>query len=303
MKDKKTLITIIVLLVIFLPLGLVGTIKHFSIPSKIDNEKNNPNKDFIYNNKVYFYNGDKLMGTYDCSDCFIADTIIDDENYHTNYYKGGSKALPGVINNFFSIFKKQDSYVLYNVAGKNIIDEYREIKNYNTEATSNFLINRKNNGWGIAFLEIGKISIPSEYDYIALPSHLINKKLDSSKFIVKQNSLWFILNDDGTIFKNAIRSEITDFNNNYYITYDNSYHIYDYSGIEKLENLTKTNVYGVGDYIFIVNDNGLFIYKNCDEAILKFVSLPDYNELYFSVEENGIDVIIDGNVTETLELS
>ena len=125
-----------------------------------------------------------------------------------------------------------------------------------------------------------------------MPSHLINKKLDSSKFIVKQNSLWFILNDDGTIFKNAIRSEITDFNNNYYITYDNSYHIYDYSGIEKLENLTKTNVYGVGDYIFIVNDNGLFIYKNCDEAILRFVSLPDYNELYFSVEENGIDVII-----------
>ena len=115
--------------------------------------------------------------------------------------------------------------------------------------------------------------------------------------------MWFILKDDGTALNNAIKSEITDFNDNYYVTYDNGYHVFDYNGVEKLENLPKTNVYGVGKYIFVVNDKQLFIYDNCDEAMLKFVNLADYNELYFSVEENGIDVIIDGNVTETLELS
>ena len=46
MKDKKTLITIIVLLVIFLPIGLVGTIKHFSLPKQLDNGIENPNKEF-----------------------------------------------------------------------------------------------------------------------------------------------------------------------------------------------------------------------------------------------------------------
>lgn len=303
MKDKKTLITIIILLVVFLPLGLVGTIKHFSTSKTNVDVNSNPNKEFIYNGKVYFYFSGKLLSTYDCTTCSLANTIIDDKNYHTNYYKAGKDTLSGVINTFYSVFKEDDNNVLYNIASKSKVDEYKEIKNYNTEATSGFLINHKDSGWGITFFEIGKIAVPSEYDYIALPSHLINKKLDTSKFIAKQNSLWFILKDDGTALNNAIKSEITDFNDNYYVTYDNGYHVFDYNGVEKLENLPKTNVYGVGKYIFVVNDKQLFIYDNCDEAMLKFVNLADYNELYFSVEENGIDVIIDGNVTETLELS
>ena len=112
MKDKKTLITIIVLLVIFLPIGLVGTIKHFSLPKQLDNGIENPDKEFIHNNKVYFYIGDKLMSTYECSTCSIADTVIDDSKYHTNYYKGDDLVLSGVINNFFSVFKKDNNYVL-----------------------------------------------------------------------------------------------------------------------------------------------------------------------------------------------
>ena len=43
MKDKKTLITIIVLLVIFLPIGLFGTIKSFST-TKSDVKDDNPIK-------------------------------------------------------------------------------------------------------------------------------------------------------------------------------------------------------------------------------------------------------------------
>ena len=52
MKDKKTLITIIVLLVIFLPIGVFGTIKSFSA-TKPDVKDDNPNKEFKYNNKLY----------------------------------------------------------------------------------------------------------------------------------------------------------------------------------------------------------------------------------------------------------
>ena len=37
--------------------------------------------------------------------------------------------------------------------------------------------------------------------------------------------------------------------------------------------------------------------------MVKFVTLPDYDTLYFSTSERGIDIIIDGNVTETLELT
>ena len=118
-----------------------------------------------------------------------------------------------------------------------------------------------------------------------------------------RSNLWYILKDDGTSVHKALRSEIVDFNDNYYVTYDNGYHIYDYEDVEYLSVLPKTNVYGVGDYIFIINDKQLFIYKNLNEAMVKFMTLPDYKDLYFSVEEKGIDIIIDGNVVETLELS
>lgn len=304
MKDKNTLITIIILLIIMLPLGILGTIEHFQGPKKIDESLNNPNKEFILNNKVYFFVGEKLISTYECNNCAIADTVIDDNQYHTNSYKNGNKILDTPINEYFSIFKKDNSYILYNIVGKSIVDEYEEIKNYNVDAVSNFIINHKKSGWGITFFEIGKTAIQSTYDYIAIPSHFIGQKLDTSKFIVKQNNLWFILKDDGTPLINAIASEIVDFNDNYYITYDNNtYHIFDYNGIEYLSAIPKTNVYGVGDYLFIINDKQLFIYKDAKGSIVKFVTLPDYKDLYFSLEEKGINIIIDGNITETLELS
>ena len=69
MKDKKTLITIIILLVVFLPLGLVGTIKHFSTSKTNVDVNSNPNKEFIYNNKLYFYYENELLATYECSTC------------------------------------------------------------------------------------------------------------------------------------------------------------------------------------------------------------------------------------------
>ena len=87
MKDKKTLITIIVLLVILLPMGVIGTIKNFSVPNKDEVVDDNPNKNFIYKNKLYFYLDGKLLSTYNCSNCDIANVEIDDDVYKTNYYK------------------------------------------------------------------------------------------------------------------------------------------------------------------------------------------------------------------------
>lgn len=304
MKDKKTLITIIVLLVIFLPLGALGTVKHFSVPKEnTPSGSDNPNKEFILNNKVYFYVGDKLSSTYECDECTIADTVINDKDYHTNYYKDGKEVLTGVINDYFSVFKKSNAYILYSVVGKSILDEYKEIKNYNVLSTNNFLITHKANGWGIVFLGLGKKAITNDYDYIAVPSHLNGSVLDASKFIVKKDNLWYIIKEDGTAVNNAINSEIVDFNDNYYVTYDNGYHIYDYDNVEYLDGLTKTNVYGVGEYLFVVNDKQLLIYKDASAPLIKFVVLPEYKDLYFSVADEGINVIIDGNVTETLELS
>ncbi len=304
MKDKKTLITIIVLLAFLLPLAVIGSIKHFSTPkTSVEDGSDNPNKEFILNNKVYFYVDGKLVSTYNCDSCTKADTIINDTDYHTNYYKDGSKELSGIINDYFSIFKKNDSYILYNYVGKSVVNEYSDIKNYNVDATSEFLITNTSDGWGVVFFEIGKSAISNEYSYIALPAHLINKKLDSSMFIAQKDNTWSILKDDGTILVSDVVGEIVDFNDNYYITYTDGYHIYNYDDIEVLNSFPKDIVYGIGEYLVIVVNNQAYIYKDLNGQIINTINIPEHKSLYFSIEDAGIDVIVDGNVIETLEFS
>lgn len=302
MKDKKTLITIIVLLVIFLPIGLFGTIKSFST-TKSDVKDDNPNKEFKYNNKLYFYYNDKLLSTYECSTCTLATSSIDDKNYHTNYYKSDDKELASVLNEYYGLFKENDNIILYNLVNNKKIDSYKSIKNYNIEATSKFAITEKSSGKGVIFFDLSNSPIPNVYEYITVPSHIIDNKLDTSKFIVKKDNMWSVISANKKVDVAPVLDEIVDFNDNYYITYANdTYHVYDRNNIEYLENLPKTNVYGVGKYIFVLNNNQLFIYENCLSPVIKIMELPSYNSLYFYQNNNKIDIMIDGNLQETLEL-
>lgn len=302
MKDKKTLITIIVLLVIFLPIGVFGTIKSFST-TKPDVKDDNPNKEFKYNNKLYFYYNDKLLSTYECSSCTLASSSIDDINYHTNYYKSENNELASVINEYYGLFKENNNIILYNLVNSKKIDAYKSIKNYNIDATSKFAITEKSNGMGVIFFDLSSSPIPNEYEYISLPAHIIDNKLDTSKFIVKKDNMWSIISANKEVDVAPIIDEIVDFNDNYYITYANdTYHVYDRNNIEYLENLPKTNVYGVGKYIFVLNNNQLFIYENCLSPVIKIMELPNYNSIYFYQNNNEVDIMIDGNLQETLEL-
>ncbi len=302
MKDKKTLITIIVLLVIFLPIGLFGTIKSFST-TKSDVKDDNPNKEFKYNNKLYFYYNDKLLSTYECSTCTLASSSIDDINYHTNYYKSDDKELASVLNEYYGLFKENDNIILYNLVNNKKIDSYKSIKNYNIEATSKFAITEKSSGKGVIFFDLSNSPIPNVYEYITLPSHIIDNKLDTSKFIVKKDNMWSVISANKKVDVAPVLDEIVDFNDSYYITFaNNTYHIYDRNNIEYLENLPKTNVYGVGKYIFVLNNNQLFIYENCLNPVVKIMELPSYNSLYFYQNNNKIDIMIDENLHETLEL-
>lgn len=280
----------------------MATIKSFST-TKSDVKDDNPNKEFKYNNKLYFYYNDKLLSTYECSTCTLASSSIDDINYHTNYYKSDDKELASVLNEYYGLFKENDNIILYNLVNNKKIDSYKSIKNYNIEATSKFSITEKSSGKGVIFFDLSNSPIPNVYEYITLPSHIIDNKLDTSKFIVKKDNMWSVISANKKVDVAPIIDEIVDFNDSYYITFaNNTYHIYDRNNIEYLENLPKTNVYGVGKYIFVLNNNQLFIYENCLSPVIKIMELPNYNSIYFYQNNNKIDIMIDENLHETLEL-
>lgn len=299
MKDKKTLITIIVLLVIFIPISIWGTINNFRVPNS-NEDSNNPNKEFIYKDTLYFYDNDKLLATYQCSNCGVAVREVDEVSYHTNYYKLESNEIDSVINEYYGIFKENDSVLLFNLKKGSVLNKYDAIKVYQ----KNIAIVKNNNKWGVVFLDLSHKPIDISYDYITFASHINNGVLDISKFIVKKDNLWYVMDNDENNLGYSSNEEIVDFNDYYYITYSNNmYHIKDKNNLEYLSNMEKSEVYAVDKYIFVISNSTLYVYNNCNNPFIREVKLNSYNDIYFDVKSNGIDIILDGNLQETIELS
>ena len=304
MQDKKTLITSIVLLAIFLPAAIFGT--YHSLNQEDEKEvvvDDNPNHDVLYNGKVYFYLNNTLLGTYDCPNCTIVEPIIDDNEYHTNYYKDGNAPFPTTLNNNIALIHQNGKDYVYSIALGRNISNFDTIKTYNVEQTNTIVIAKNSNNWGVATLSEDALatSVEFRYGYISLPAHLIDGKLDTSKLIAKRDNYWYILNTDGTSPYSAFTIEIVDFNEHYYIGYDTTYHIYDYDNREYLANVPKNNVYATSKHIIVLNvDNSLSIYEDCASLELERISLPAFESIYFNETEAGTEIILDGNVYQTI---
>lgn len=302
MQDKKTLFTIIGLLAIFLPLSIIGTINNLKSKNVVVDD--NPNKDFIYNDTVYFYDDNgSLIDKYSCSNCSRSETIIDDEAYHTNYYKNGTKSFGPTIDSMYGTFKKDERIAIYSLVSHGIVTDYEKIKNYNTDHTNQVIITYNNKKYGATYLDGSNSGLKSEYDYIAIPAHFKNNLLDTSMFIGKINDLWYLLDSSGNAIMRAVEKEIVDFNSLYYITYDGEYHIFDYEGNEYLNSITKNNVYGIDKYLFVDTSSELLMYGDINEGIKESIKLSDYKDIYFSLNDNEITIMKEGKVLETIALS
>ena len=301
MYDKLTSKIIIVLLVIFVPLSIIGILNRKDEMQNTVDE--NPNKETFYNNKVYFYNANELLGTYSCLDCKKTETIIDDTNYHTNYYKYGTEELKTVQNSILAIFNEGDKIEFYNIVSQKKTMEFDAIKTYNISNNNNLYFGKIANFWQIIEIteEGVKSAVLDSFDYVAIPNHIENNILNSDKLIVRKNNNWEIL--DITNNKSIITNinEIVDFNDYYYIVYNNGYQILTYNNIEILPNLIKNYVATVGDYLFIVsNGNTLFIYKENNLTNYETMTLPEYTEIDFINSDEGIKIMLDKNLYQTI---
>ena len=305
MYDKKTLIVIIILLAIFTPLAVIGTYFHFS---KEDNVvvDDNPNHEFIYNNKVYFYYNNELINSYPCNNCSNVATTINDIKYHTNYYKYGTEEIEPIISSVAAIFTEGDKIIIYDYNLDIKLAQYDAIKTYNISNTNNLMFVQIGDIWRVIQIsENGIVAlIDNNFDYVAIPNHLTNDYiLDSSKIIVNNDDVWQIidvLNNNALI---TVNEEIVDFNDLYYITYTDGYHIYNYNNEEIFSNIIKDYVATIDDYTLIVsNINNLLVYKGSSNTIAQNITLPNYEEIDFVKSTNGVDIMLDGNLHDTIAL-
>lgn len=306
MKDKKTLISIIVLLVIFLPLAIYGTINHMQNANVTIDD--NPDKAFIHNNKVYNYENGVLNATYTCTGvCEAVTSEIKDTTYGINYYRRGEAPDPTMLTNGFAVFKENNQGVLYSFPLEKKIITFDSIKTYNIEHTNPIMIMTSNGKSGVTSLETMELIIPLEYDFIGIPNRVTSGVLDTSRFIAKNASLWYVLENDGSYNHEPFRETIIDFNNNYVIVENMSqYKIYDYTPERNqyLKDQIFKGVYCIGDFVITISEsNELKLYVDVEQEPIESKVLTEYSEIDFELMENKIDIYLDNELKESIVLS
>ena len=309
MNDKKTLITIVVLLVVFLPMSIYGTMHRMN--NKVDDkpsvEDDNPTKELVYNGYLYFYDDNGvLLGKRMCKgECAKAESVANDSEYGINYYNKGNEEAPLMLANNYVLFKDQEQTILYNLDSEKDTLTFDAIKTYNISHTSPVIITTSGGKMGVISLESMMPIISYQYDFIGIPNRVIDGILDTSRFIAKNGDNWYILESDGSYKGEEYQEPIIDFNNNYVVTKNqDELKIYDYEKNEYLTEIVKKAVYSLGDYILIISDtNNLLVYSDLNVAEIKSATLSEYSSIDFDYKTTSIDVYLDGNLNQSIDLT
>lgn len=306
-KDKKVLITIIVLLCIFAPLSIIGLLSRQNISPL----EENPDHDTYYDGHIWFYNSnDEFLSKYECATelCEYTNTTIDDDTYGINYYKEGKIPTVSLVKDKYTFITDGALIYLYAADTGKTLQSYKEVKTYNTNLEGNaYIVKNSNDVWGVVKLDevLGAI-LPFEYSFIGLTNN-INEDgtLSTDKFIVKKDTKWYIVDNNNSAITGYIDDPIIDYNNDYVFSKNqNRVRIYSYQNFEYLTNYEIKDYILLDNYIGIVTNNFVLVYEHLGNKPLKSVALPAVNsKVELEKVDNKINIKIDGEIKENIELS
>ena len=294
-NNKMTIVMAIILTVIALPLAVISTYGRILYP---------PNAPLACDIKL------TDGACYTCTNkegyCNYAYNYVNDSKYALNYYK--------CTNNFITFSKGyvflMDTPLTFNV-NNNI--EYPKTIMYSTASNSKLEVTGLNN-YGIGFngdyyigiMDNGKYTlfrinqlaqkaIEDEYDFIGAAGHLVDGKLDSSKFAVLKNNKWQLINTENTALTSEFENPIYDYSDYAVALYNetsNKYYLVNFQN-ESLINRNFDKVFFYKDIVLGVSDNTLYIYDSASNRILSSaitISSPD--DISILEETDYIDISI-----------
>ncbi len=306
MKNKKaTFITIVVLLVIFLPLTVAG----YFLKNPFSGKDKNPNHDLFYEGYLWFYNNDELIGKYECQTeiCELTKSTIDDDTYGINYYKDG--ALPNIpmIEYRYAFITDGAVINLFDIEQEKVITTYKAVKDYHTPLEYNNFIVQNNDGiWGV--LSIGKTisnSIPFEYDFIGLTTKEdVSNNLEASRFIVYKDNNWYMIDNTNSAISGYVSAPIIDYTAEYMVSKETDrYRFYGYNDSEYLVNYEiKDYIKGDG-YLGIITGNTLYIYTSIINNSIKDIDITGITDkITFEQVDNKLNIKAGEQVLDTIEM-
>ena len=303
-KGLKIIIFLILILSAFTVWGYLGNKNGINKTTNVENI----NKEFKFNNKLYFYDSENLLGTYSCktSECDYAKSIIDDDNYSLKYYKKDNDTTIKLISKKYAFISDDNNIILFDVINNKVLNTFKAVKNYGININNNYYILKDlNDKWGVMKIdENTEIIIDFKYDFIGIHNELIenNTLLKSNLFAVKNVNGWKLIDDKGLDKSSYITNQIYDYNDKYIITKAGNYYY-----INKLTgNLLMSNVFlytkFVGDYIAVVDkDNDLYVFNpDTMEAKSQKYKVSIIDEMAVEKTNDGIVISIGGILKETI---
>ena len=298
-NNKGVLILIIVLMVITTSLAVWGGIANYMGVNKPP-AKENVNREFHFENKLYFYNMLNLIGTYECKTqkCNYVKGTIDDKEYSIDYYdKAEEKSIPYIAKRYAFLVDGSDEVLFYDITGKNVVNTFSAVKNYGIGLDNDYyIIKDNNNKWGVMQIKdvAGKI-IDYKYDFIGVQNELSeDSKLISDKFIVKDINGWKIINDKDADQSSYFINQINSFNNNFVITKNGNYYFINSLSGNLLSSVSYLYAKAMDNYVAVLDNQNQFYFINpiTTAVVSQKYHVISMDEVQLENTLNGIKITI-----------
>lgn len=308
MENKKpAAITIVVLLLIFTPLTIIGLL------FRDDRHplEENPTHDFFYKGYLWFYDkNDEFLSKYECMTniCDYTISVINDDTYNMKYYKEGNSPKMTLLDDKYTFLTDGSVIYLYDAQSGSTLQTYKALKNYSTNINGDYyIIQNTNDLWGVLMVnEMLASVLPFQYDFIGLPNKILTENtLASDKFIVKKDSKWFIVNNENNAISGYIDNPIIEITDDYIFSQDeNKIRVYSYDNLEYLKTFQIKDYILIDGYVGIITDNFVLVYKHLGENYIKSITIPSKDDkVTMEKKDNNLNVLINGNVVETIAVS
>ena len=282
MKNKPTLIAIIVLLVIFVPLSIYTTyLKLFKVEELPDTK--------IQEVTSYLDEIDKFV-----------DIKTDGKRTNIGTFK--------IANKDYTFVLKDNTVYLHSIADNLNILDYQAIKFYNSYIENNLLIVKRDNKWGIINLNSLQPVVKPEYDYLGLIDDEKDDVLNTNTFIGLKNNFYSLykLGDSFKKVSSDFKDIIYTYNNNQkvIITINNDrYKVYDFNGNNLLENYEITNAAITNNYLAIIDSqNNLYLFNRVPGLPFENYSVEDVSKLKLKESANTLEIYLNDNLYKNIDI-
>ena len=315
---KGVFITIIILLIIFLPLSISSFLLHVMQEKSNQNIDSNPNHEFYHAGKLYFYDKeDQLLGTYPCQNehCGLAKNALVDSKYSLDYYKPQKDIIEPIKDKYAFLIdnenKEEQKVLFYDIKNERVMTTYQAVKNYGIGIENDmYIVTDKNGKYGILSLENDpKITIAFDYDFIGI-ANFVNEdeqKIMNDLMATYKDGSWYLMDFNGAILTASITNEIVSYNGqNIIVKKGNEYQLVNYNNLNMLEEDTYSKLSFTGKYLNQLDKNNYFtvIDLNNRKKLMEPILIQSTDQIISKINlEVNIDIILNNQIIDTIKIS